>query len=653
VALAPPGEHDTMLPDERFRLALRRDPNNARLHLEFGRWYRRESAPWLRIQARSHFRHAVRLARQQGYRGLEAEAEMELARVAWVGYEQYGHAFEFTGVVPRFDAVQGMADWGYVARFLEQQARPRRDGGETYYRGAEDHARAALAANPGHLGATRVLAVLLGDQDRWEELVGPARAAIRAYPDSSDGHRILGLALHRVGRTAEAVEAFAAALSRMDSAQRRPYENLGAILRRADQERYDALPPQEQAELRELYWAVAQPLALDSVNQVLAEFYARVTYVDLRWTVPEERLVGWQSDRGLIYVRYGPPAVWMADRDDSQVRTLWAYPALRLRFFFQGMASYSRATFAEEFGWYAREVREAAPVRFDNVPVVTALDTVLAQTAQFKGSGGGTTLAVFAFVPLGRMLRDVDLRRGRLEVAAILKDERMRDVARRARTEDIDLEDSLAVDVRTWRFEIAPREYLLRLEARDLASSRAARGMTALRVERFGGPGLELSDVVVADRIRPRELSPRRWTDFFIDPSAGLVMRGAPISLLWETYGLTPDSGGIARYRVQLTLVVDEIRRASLAARIVGGVADAIGVTGEGDARVSLSFERQESVAGREAVVDYLDVVLGGAPEGRYLLSLTVTDLVSGDSATRVREFTVTERPANLPARPR
>jgi GWxTD domain-containing protein len=648
---------DTVLPDNRFRIAIRQHPDSAALHLEFGRWYRRQPSPWMRLQATGHFREAVRLATPKDDHRVVADAETELARAAWVSYERLANSYQLIGNATAFNIAESLDRWRYVEDFFAHQARPLRpDRGEMEYVTAEGHARAALAAEPGHVGATGLLGVILGDRHRWEEIVTPARAAIRAHPDAPDGYLVLGLALAYGGRVGEAARAFAAALARMSPEQRRPYENLGAILRRAEQAHYDSLPPDQQAGLRHQYWAIAQPLALDSVNPVEVEYYARVTYVDLRWTVPEEGLVGWQSDRGSIWLRYGPPEIWATlpgGMTDSNFLTIWVYPRRHIRFVFQGMASYVRASFMEDYAWFADEARAAAPVRFDNVPAVAEMDTIVAQLAQFRGPAGGTSLAVFGFVPVGRMLSGVDLASVDLELGAIVQDQWLRDVARRVATERLRVGDSTQMETRTWRLDLVPDQYLLRLEARERATHRAARALARVAVERFGGGALALSDVVLADRIAPRDSDPQRWTDYLIDPSAGRVGHAARIAFLWELYNLSGDSAGYGRYRVELGIAVRAIERHGFMARVVGGMEDAAGLTALGDTIVTLAFERAATVRVGAALPNYLDVELRDAPDGQYTATVTVTDLRTGAVARRHREFVVTARPGDAPPRER
>ena len=287
---------DTIVADSAIATMLRRNPTSPATRLQVGRWYRRHPFAQLRARGDHYFREAARLAREQRNRALEAEAEYELGRSAWIRWEQFSHRYRLFGDVTSIDPLRTLSDWRYVENFFREYASPDETGlGEGEYDAAEEHARAALTLAPGHLGATRLLATLLGDRARWEEMEAPARAAIRAFRRAPDGYRILALAAARRGRDSEAAALFDSALARMDSVQRWPYENLGVLLRQAGAARYDSLSTAQRAELRQLYWAVAQPLALDSVNRALVEFYARTTYVDLRWTAPDARVVAWGS----------------------------------------------------------------------------------------------------------------------------------------------------------------------------------------------------------------------------------------------------------------------------------------------------------------------------------------------------------------------
>ena len=69
-------------------------------------------------------------------------------------------------------------------------------------------------------------------------------------------------------------------------------------------------------------------------------------------------------------------------------------------------------------------------------------------------------------------------------------------------------------------------------------------------------------------------------------------MRFAPgdtIFLYWETYGLAPDSTRSGRMRIEIGLRLAEVDRGrEFTARVLGGVADAVGLSEKGEDRVAL-----------------------------------------------------------------
>jgi hypothetical protein len=118
--------------------------------------------------------------------------------------------------------------------------------------------------------------------------------------------------------------------------------------------------------------------------------------------------------------------------------------------------------------------------------------------------------------------------------------------------------------------------------------------------------------------------------------------RGDTLFLYWENYGVKGDSARNSRIRVDLALRVSELQRApGLTARVLGGLADAIGASAKGDDRVALRYERTVAIDASDRVVNYLALDLGDAPFATYDLELTVTDLVSGQQSVQHRTVTI------------
>jgi hypothetical protein len=283
------------------------------------------------------------------------------------------------------------------------------------------------------------------------------------------------------------------------------------------------------------------------------------------------------------------------------------------------------------------------------VPAARAVDSVGVQVARFRPEAGAARapgdvdVAIYADVPTGKLLEGVDLTRAPVVTGFSLRDDERHPVA----ASQDSLLPGAKVTARDWRAVLPRGAYVYRVEALQPASGNAARGLGGFDVAPFPESGLALSDVVVARRIVPRSLTarPRGRADFQITANGSLTFRrGDTLFLYWEEYGLTPDPAtGAGRSRVELSLRLDDIDRKGefVAARILGGISDAVGLSAEGDNRVSLRFDRAVPLDGADRAPSFLAIALGDAPYGTYTLELTVTDLVAGRSMRRQRVLRV------------
>jgi GWxTD domain-containing protein len=590
---------------------------------------------------------AVEAAERTGSPAL-TEARYQRVRERWRRYEIVTHRYLMQGEATQVDLRGFMEDWRNVEIFFERFARPDPDPeGERLLDEIAAALDTALASAPGHAGAAGLRVVTALEAGAPENALEVADRAVRAAPDSPRSWALRGLALTQLERWANAEVAFDSALARMDASERRRYLDVASILKPVDATRTAELDPEALRTFASIYWGLVQPSYLSDLNEVRTEFFARLTYVEAR---------GWRDERAAIYLRYGPPDIEaslgqarISEVDavgvlESQRNTLvWAYTTFELRFVFTVAPGADEATFAGDFGMFVHEAARVVPVRFDNVAAVHDADTALVQLAQFRGDEDRTTLAVFGFTPIGRMAGGTTAAEVQLEAGVVVRDLRLRDAYRNVTTERIALDDTAHVERRSWRLSLMPGEYLLRVEAAIPALGQRARSTTPLRIDPFPNDSLRLSTVIVAERVEPRDSTPERWTDFFLDPSIGLFHPSEPVALLWEMYNLQPDSLGIARYRVDLEISVKDVERGSVAGRIIGGILDAVGLSARGDDAVALSYEGQAVIDPRAEKPEYLTVDLGNATPATYGVVLTITDLVSGQSVAQRRQFLVTE----------
>lgn len=656
--------------EEQLRYATRFEPDSAKYWLALVEVLSRDDVSTARLLIPQYLERARQAAARHGAAAELADAEYWMARDDWKRYEHLANRYLFVGDAIAVDQAVLMNDWRDLETFLRRQVTPDPgDPGALSRLEAEEHLRTAVAVNPRHIDAAGLLVVLLGEEERWPEAYEVARTVTRQAPDSGRAWVLRGLALTRMGRWREAQRAFERALQRMSPEERAPYDNLAPLLKAVDQVSYAQMSSIEREQLGRLYWAVAQPLYLDGLNEARLEFMARLTYVEHRWRDPGGEFRGFESDRGIVYLRYGPPDVWatfgrgrvsqmrlamdelvgdaLSSMEYERNTILWAYRQPKLRFLFSLTPGSTHITFSGDFRAFYEEARDIFPVRYDNVPAVAEMDSVATQFVQFRNDSarGVTDVAAFGVVPVGHMIRETDLDEVDVTAAVIVKDALGYEVHRDVRTDRVAPRDTLHMERRSWRFALSPSEYLMRVEARVPVADRSARGSSVITVRGFGGSALQVSDLLVAERVAPRDSAFERWTDFLIAPSAGRFAPGSPVGLLWEIYNLLPDSAGLTRYEVALRVTVTEFERRQFVAQIIGGISDAIGLSALGDDRVMIEYDREEPGRAGGTQVEYLVLDLANDQAATYEIVVTITDLVTGQTATASRNIQVTKTP--------
>src|SRR5690242_1553456 len=601
-----------------FETALRLDRGNPRYLIEVARL--RLKAPILRLQAERLFRRALDAARKRKDPALEAEVEAEIGNIYFRRYDAMAHRRVVVGSNHDFDWSMAMANPHYTKDMLLDQTVPLPESGETDLARAEEHYRAGVRVDPASVAANSALLGMLAATDRDEELLDAARTFAAAADTSADAWLALGLAQWRLHHGTAADSSFERALALMPAAERGPLEDLSDVLRAPDALGYRQLSESARVAFDSTYWWAAEPLRLTPENEFRIEHLARVAYADLLFSAPDLRIKGWQTDRGQLLVRYGPPPVVGTFPPDPQentddvlqigmITTVWYYPEGNLRFVFYGPPAYNYQRLAGDFPSYVENLRAQEPSVYNNVPVAHNMDSILVQPAALlpAGDSSGTDLVFFAGIPVHDMVTGVDLLQGRLETGLFVSDAARRDVVVRRQAEGVTFGASDQFENRTYEARLAAGSYFYRFEALLPDVTRAARGSAVLPVDDFHTDTLSMSDVLVADRVAPKEdgAALRGRQDFFIAPNAAMRFhRNDPVHLYAEVYHLRPKPGseGIAEFEVALRLRVDTLQRGGVGARIIGGLLDAVGASAKGDNQVLLSFVSREPIAGRDRI---------------------------------------------------
>ncbi len=105
----------------------------------------------------------------------------------------------------------------------------------------------------------------------------------------------------------------------------------------ATSEEMDSLqnaPTAEEKRRRfEMFWKRRDPTPETEANEVMTEYYNRVAYANLHF---KHYIEGWKTDRGMIYIIYGPPSYIDRHPFDPDVKPyeVWEYYDINRRYIF-------------------------------------------------------------------------------------------------------------------------------------------------------------------------------------------------------------------------------------------------------------------------------------------------------------------------------
>ena len=478
---------------------------------------------------------------------------------------------------------------------------------------------------------------------------GDAARETRKSPWDFEAWLALGLANTRLLKAADAAVAFDSALVLMSPVARDSFTNIARLLPRAINDssgvvHYDAglagsQSPAAHKAAEDMYWLLADPLSKTKLNENRVEFYSRVAFADMRWTSDDLDMRGADTDRGDIFVRYGP-----ADRESliscngmqlmedansvapdvkgaDEKWQVWVYNLGKV-FIFKAPPSFGTATIPLNMRGIIHETINAEPVRWDNVAATAYLDTMSVRFTRFRAGIDSLDLVTAIAIPVERMMKGTELG-GKLpfDINVRAYDPQVR----------ISFEDSISTFVnadslpslmnRTWVRRLGHNADVMRIDAYQPDTKRAARGLGMVDDQRPTDFGM--SDILLGNALSDYSGSAKRWRDVGLTPTVGFFHLSDPVGLVWELYKLQAKEG-VANYNVDISVErVGEPGLKAFTMQILGRFKEAVkGV--QAAEKVSLSFDRSQPA--NEVLVDYLSLAFGNVKAGNYRMFVTITD---------------------------
>lgn len=657
--------------DSALRLATQFAPDSARYWLNLGRFNLESGVSTMRFSGTQQADKALSVAKRHGDALLTAEAEDQVGQAAWRRFE----ATSNRALIDPLNRLQIGASGGPPAADPSASLRPgdgpspgafNRNLGRDYVMSvvkhlikpptgvvdletALEHFRAAVQLNPSSQRYARHLAMALATRKQWEELQQFAAHRAQVFPFDAESRLTLGLAHWRNGQMAEARATFDSALALLDEPEQQRLTTITRLLRpgsRAvkaspgtgmDSLTYTGLSPSMRAQVARAFWETNDPLASTTENELQLEVLARVVYSDLRWTDDILGYRGADSDRGRIFVRYGPPDLEITmggnitanySGGEAGVALVWSYD-FGVTFFFDLRPGFASADIAMYDQPFVEGVLERRPVAMNNVALARDVDTLDLRQVRFRaGRDSSDVVFVGTFLPR-TLLGDLDLEPVR--VNSLIKSTDLLAINSRVQRKQLSV-NSGALDnavSQHWQQRIGPAPTLVRIELTQDDARRAMR--STLIAQADSSRGFNMSDVLVTQPLPPESApsatSTQRWSALDLTPVGDVADSGSTVGLVWEVYDLAPGgaaSGGNAQYRVSVQLQPERGTLANATLRLRDGLGRLIGRPGSNDP-FSIAYDRTAVV--QTLSLDYVSLDLGTLPRGRYRLRVDIQDL--------------------------
>ncbi|MCH8276897.1 MAG: tetratricopeptide repeat protein [Bacteroidetes bacterium] len=171
------------------------------------------------------------------------------------------------------------------------------------YKKAIGHLHAAIDYDPRQREVYTDLMQIFALKAEYVEALDMLQQMYVFFPEEVELWTYLGLAHYNNGNMQAAAKVFETAFEYMDEDESYAYFQLKDILPEEEKGLYE----EDEIAYAARFWTSKDPRYLTPYNERKLEHYARLTYTDLLYGVPELHIRGWNTERGRILIRYGVP----------------------------------------------------------------------------------------------------------------------------------------------------------------------------------------------------------------------------------------------------------------------------------------------------------------------------------------------------------
>ena len=541
---------------------------------------------------------------------------------------------------------------------------------------AEYFYQRAIEVDPTNYKARLELGFLYEDATRPENAVPFFEELVEENPINKDAHLFLGLLYYEVGELDKSYESFQNALSLMSKREFQDY-TFYSVLKLLEPILGDRIGTFNMTEMKifmDTFWKVREPFNLTEYNERQLEHYARITYANFRFSLPNRNIDGWKTDMGEMMIRYGkPPArkrfrqgfsssdIGMYDAsgvnyeylENSNIKTeIWYYNNVAIAFTdeyasgeyrYHDPYAHSRRSFAQtgndkliaKNNLIKNNPEEYYP-KFSGDIISVPYNAV-----QFKGEGKTDVYINYA-VEYSDSIQNNEINGFDHNIGLFFFDKSFAPLVERRKrftvpdsSTFISLTDTSGYFVNSLKMELTPQYGNCAFEYRRNCDKGVASYHGRYNVIDYTKDELNMSDVLVASEIEyDSNFGSKNFIqrgEYSILPNPGHIFRkGNNLFIYFEIYNLSKAEDDLTNF-VQ-SIEVEEFKDDDLVTidGLIGSFLETIGIIGEDKIELTSSYQTQEN----DPKV-YLQLDLTDYDPGKYLIKVNIKDNITQKETKR------------------
>ncbi len=166
----------------------------------------------------------------------------------------------------------------------------------------------ALRLNPSDCEPYFRLALLSYEVGMLDEMISFLEEGLqKTETNQSNFYLFKGLAYHKMRQFDNALDMYEKAKTFMSPDTKALFANIGLVSTPNEDSDYKDADKEGKLKMEYAFWKKRDPLFLSTVNERMLEHYGRVAYANLRFTQIRQKIPGWKTDQGKVFIRYGAP----------------------------------------------------------------------------------------------------------------------------------------------------------------------------------------------------------------------------------------------------------------------------------------------------------------------------------------------------------